>query len=73
MITGDNIFTGISIARKCEIVKPNLKVYLAEIEQNGQLVLKNYENSQDQFRLNNSEIVPHVTDKKSLLKDNYIN
>jgi len=44
MITGDSIFTGISIAKKCEIVKPSLKVYVAEIEYNNQLVLKNYEN-----------------------------
>lgn len=73
MITGDSIFTGISIAKKCEIVKPSLKVYVAEIEYNNQLVLKNYENVWDQFKLNSSEIVPNISEKKSLLKENHIN
>jgi len=34
MITGDNALTGISVARKCNLIKPNVQVFLGDMDEN---------------------------------------
>ena len=45
MVTGDNVLTAISVARQCEIIFENKRVYLGNLEEGDKIVWKDFEDS----------------------------
>lgn len=51
MITGDNALTGISVARKCGLVKSGVTVFLGDIDEDNPDVIK-WQDIDSQLKLN---------------------
>uniref|UniRef100_A0A6B2KX42 P-type ATPase A domain-containing protein n=1 Tax=Arcella intermedia TaxID=1963864 RepID=A0A6B2KX42_9EUKA len=67
IITGDNIYTAVYIARQCGIISQDKKCFIGDME-NGQLVFRDYFKSSRVLHLShiNPKEVPHTTITRSL-------
>lgn len=77
MVTGDNILTAISVARQCRIVRPDQSIYLGDLNDDGAIDWKDFDQNSNQLDRNSllpshlqrsQEVEQHQVQEKSALQ-----